>query len=215
MTQVHELPDLTHPKSNFSPPHGRSDSDEVTIIETSQTRDPFKFIPLLLSHRKAICERVSLILRKNVIPASQVGEDLGTHFPRVNKIKGDGNCLFRALCMAVTGWETGHMKIRQLVCDHINEVRPYNSKDASSDPGYLNESKMRKDAVFRIDVEIFSSAQVLSTNIYVYHKYGSNGLKWLHFPCVHGSSSWKNAIYLDNHTGNGITGHFDYVTGLK
>ena len=40
-------------------------------------------------------------------------------------------------------------------------------------------------------------------------------MKWLYFPCVHGSGNWKNAIYLDNRTGNGITGHFDYVTGLR
>ena len=52
-----------------------------------------------------------------------------------------------------------------------------NSKDASSGPGYLIESKMRNDAVFGTDVEIFSAAQVLSTDMYVYHKYGSNGLK--------------------------------------
>ena len=215
MTQIHELPDLTPHESKSSPPDGGSDSDKVTILETGETQDPFKFIPLLLSHRKAICERVSLILWKDDIPASQVSKNLGTCFPRVNKIKGDGNCLFRALCMAVTGWETEHMKIQQLVCDHINEVGPYNSKDSSAGPGYLNESQMRKDAIYGTDVEIFSAAQVLSTDKYVYHKYGSNGLKCLHFSCIHGSGSWKNAIYFDNHTGKGVTGHFDYMTGLK
>ena len=69
--------------------------------------------------------------------------------------------------------------------------------------------------VYGTDVEIFSAAQVLSTDIYVYHRYGDNGLKWLYFPCVHGSGNWKNAIYLDNRSGNGVNGHFNYVTGLK
>ena len=50
MTQVHELPDLTPNKSNSSPPHGRSDSNKVTILETGEAWDQFKFIPLLLSH---------------------------------------------------------------------------------------------------------------------------------------------------------------------
>ena len=76
-------------------------------------------------------------------------------------MKGDGNCLFRALCLAIIGWEIGYLKIQQLVCNHINEVGPYNSKDISSGPGYLRESKMCNDAVFGTDVEIFSAAQVL------------------------------------------------------
>ena len=189
-------------------------SSDIQITDVKEGND-FKFNPLQLNHRRAICERVSLILRKTTMAHSQVGESLETREPRVTHVKGDGNCLFRALCVAVTGWETGHMKIRQLVCDHINDVGPYNSKESSDGPIYLRDNKMRKDAVFGTDVEIFSAAQVLSTDIYVYHKYGENGLKWLYFPCVHGSGNWRNAIYLDNRTGNGVTGHFDYVTGLK
>ena len=73
---------------------------------------------------------------------------------------------------------------------------------------------MRKEIIFGTDVELFSAAQVLSTDIYVFHKYGES-MKWLYFLCVHGSGNWKNTIYLDNCTGNGITGHFDYVTGLR
>ena len=193
---------------------GGSDSD-VTVIKTQEAGDEFIFLPLLLCHRKAVCDRVSLILWKTDMHHSQVGEKLGSREPRVIRIKGDGNCLFRGLCMVVTGWETGHMKLRQLMCDHINDIGPYNSKSSSDGPAYLRETRMRCDAVFGTDVELFSTAQVLSTDIYVYHRYGSNGLKWLHFPRVHGSGNWKNAIYLDNRTGNGVTGHFDYVTGLK
>ena len=212
MLKVNELPDLTpsHTENIDS-----SDSDDLTIISKQPAGEDFTFLSLLYSNRKAVCNRVSLILRKMNIPHSQVSEKLLTREPCVTKVKGDGNCLFQALCLAITRWETRHLKIRQLVCNHIHEVGPYNSKDATSGPGYLRKSKMHNDAVFGTDVEIFSAAQVLLTDIYVYHKYGSNGLQWLHFPCIHGSGSWKNAIYLDNHTGNGVTGHFDYVTGLK
>ena len=212
MMKVNELPDLT-PSPTL--PIDTSDSDDITVLGSQPAGDDFTFLPLMYANRQAVCKRVSLIMRKTNIPHSQIGEKLSTREPRVTKIKGDGNCLFRALCLAITGWETGHLKIRQLVCDHIQEVGPYSSRDSSEGPSYLQESGMRKDTVFGTDVEIFSAAQVLSTDIYVYHKYGTNGLKWLYFPCVHGSGSWKNAIYLDNRTGNGITGHFDYVTGLK
>ena len=212
-----ELPDLnvTDKKSpeKEKPENGDSSDSDIQVLH-SKEGDSFEFHPLQLNHRKAISQRVSVILRKTEMAHSQVGEKLYTREPRVSKVKGDGNCLFRALCVAVTGWETGHGKIRQLVCEHINDVGPYNSKDASAGPAYLRDSRMKEDTVFGTDVEIFSAAQVLSTDIYVYHKYG-NGLKWLYFPCVHGSGNWKNAIYLDNRTGNGVTGHFDYVVGLK
>ena len=220
------LPDLPEKVSTLEKPGDSSEvskkekcensdsSDSDIQVLGSKEGDSFEFHPLHLHHRKSICQRVSLIMRKTEMAHSQVGEKLEKREPRVARVKGDGNCLFRALCVAITGWETGHMKIRQLVCDHIIDVGPYNSKDASDGPQYLKDSGMRKDTVYGTDVEIFSAAQVLSTDIYVYHKYG-NCLKWLYFPCVHGSGNWKNAIYLDNRTGNGITGHFDYVVGLK
>ena len=216
------LPDLTETKdqnvrkeSLFTCDDSPNSSDsDVAILDVKEGKS-FKFLPLQYNNRKAICDRIALIIRKTEMGHSQVGESLDTREPRVTCVKGDGNCLFRALCVGVTGWETGHMKIRQLVCDHINDVGPYNSKDASDGPRYLSDSHMRKDAVYGTDVEIFSAAQVLSTDIYVYHRYGDNGLKWLYFPCVHGSGNWRNAIYLDNRSGNGVNGHFDYVTGLK
>ena len=123
-----------------------SDSDDVAILEVKQ-QSSFKFLPLQYNQRKAVCERISIIIRKTEMAHSQVGENLHTREPRVTRVKGDVNCLFRALCVGITGWETGQMKIRQLVCDHINDVGPYNSKDASDGPRYLRETGMRKDAV--------------------------------------------------------------------
>ena len=127
--KVNELPDIT--------PDGNETSDSnITVLKVEQSGEDFTFLPLVLTQRKAVCDRVSLIMCKTNIPHSQVGEKLGTREPRVTRIKGDGNCLFRGLSMAVTGWETGHLKIRQLVCDHINDVGPYNSKDVSDGPKY-------------------------------------------------------------------------------
>ena len=73
---------------------------------------------------------------------------------------------------------------------------------------------MKCAKVFGTDVEIIAAVQVLGTDIYVYHTYGSS-LKWLRFPCKHSSGVQSGgAIYLDNRTRDGNTGHFDYVLGL-
>ena len=100
MMKVNELPNIS----------------DITVLKVEQSGEDFTFLPLILTQRKTVCDRVSLIMRKTNIPHSQVGEKLGTREPRVTRIKGDGNGLFRGLSMAVTGWETGHLKIRQLVC---------------------------------------------------------------------------------------------------
>ena len=210
---VEKTVDVNNPEPSVLPDLP-SDTDSDLAITDVKEGNSFKFIPLLVNQRKAVCQRIGLEMRKTNMAHSQVGENLESRVPRVTRVKGDGNCLFRALAVATTGWEIGHLRIRDLVCDHIHDVGPYNSKDASDGPLYLRQTRMRKETVFGTDVELFSAAQVLSTDIYVFHKYGES-MKWLYFPCVHGSGNWKNAIYLDNRTGNGITGHFDYVTGLR
>ena len=113
--------------------------------------------------------------------------------------------------MAVTGWEVGHLLIRKLVCDNINSVGPYTKNIEGKT--YLSQSKMKTSTTFATDVEIMAAAQVLGTDIYVYHTYGDK-LRWLRFACVH-SMMTNSSIYLDNRYGNGKTGHFDYVTGLN
>ena len=88
----------------------------------------------------------------------------------MKSILGDGNCLFCALSVAMTGWETSHLAFCQLICEHILEVGPYTNNDPSK---YLNETKMRSLKVFGTDVEIIAAAQIIGCDIYVYHTYGN------------------------------------------
>ena len=109
--------------------------------------------------------------------------------------------------MVTTGWETSHLYIRQLICEYISDVGTYTKEDPVK---YLRELKMKCAKVFGTDVEIMAAAQVLGTDIYVYHTYGSS-LRWLRHSLGVQSGG---AIYLDNRTGDGNTRHFDYVLGL-
>ena len=89
------LPDLT------------SDTDsDVTITDVNE-KNGFKFVPLLFNQRKAVCQRINLIIRKTDMGHSQVGEMLKAREPRVMRVKGDGNCLFRSLAVATTGMGSG------------------------------------------------------------------------------------------------------------
>ena len=137
---------------------------------------------------------------------------MGTHSPKVRSIKGDGNCIFRAVSVGLMGWEVGHLKIRQMVCLHITTYGTYTCE--SEGKYYVNQNKMKVSAMYVTDVEIMAAAQIFGVDIYVYHTYGGT-LGWLRFPCKHMSgSASSNAIYLDNRYGDGKTGHFDFVISI-
>ena len=187
-----------------------SDGSDCEIVQSVQNSD-FTFDPLTPNVRTAICDSLSMPFHKADLKHENIGEKLFNRNPKVKRILGDGNCLFRGLAVVTTGWETSHLYIRQLICEYISDVGTYNKEDPVK---YLRESKMKCGKVFGTDVEIMAAAQVLGTDIYVYHIYGSS-LKWLRFPCKHSSGVQSGgAIYLDNRTGDGNTGHFDYVLGL-
>ena len=84
-------------------PDLQSDTDSDLAITDVKEGNSFKFIPLLVNQRKAVCQRTGLQMRKTNMAHSQVGENLDSRVPRVTCVKGDGNCLFRALAVATTG----------------------------------------------------------------------------------------------------------------
>ena len=89
MLKVNKLLDLTPScTENFD----SSDSDDLTIMSEQHAGEDFTFLPLIYSNRKAVCNRVSLIMRKTNIPHSQVAEKLLAQEPCVTRVKGDGNC---------------------------------------------------------------------------------------------------------------------------
>ena len=187
-----------------------SDGSDCEIVQSVQNSD-FTFNPLTPNVRKAICDRLSMPFHKADLKHENIGKKLFNRNPKVKRILADGNCLFRGLTVATTGWETCHLYIRQLICEYISDVGTYTKEDPVK---YLRESKMKCAKDFGTDVEIMAAAQVLGTDIYVYHTYGSS-LKWLRYQCKHSSGVQSGgAIYLDNRTGDGNTGHFDYVLGL-
>ena len=191
-------------------------SDEDIMIVREYNPEAIFFRPLELEHQKTICTKLKLTLRNKNMIHTEVGYrlDLEQYAPKIRRVRGDGNCLFRALSVAVTGYETAHAKIRQLICSHIELFGTLdNSGDGSR---YLEESGMSEETTWGTDIEIYAAAQVLTTDIYVYHKYGSQR-KWLLFPCISlGSFAKKvHSIYLDNRSGDGNYGHYDYVTGIN
>lgn len=122
------------------------------------------------------------------------------------RIKGDGNCFFRACAQVLTGHQTSHLRVRQLVVQYIR-------LHVEGGTAYVNNSKMNQLGTYATDVEMDACAQVFKCDIFCYHKWGTQGLKWLKFPC-RAKDKFSQSIYLDNRNGTGKDGHFEVVIGF-
>ena len=90
------------------------------------------------------------------------------------EIKGDGNCLFRAISAAVTGKENDHRAVRLAIINFMTASQ--NSEKFSKNllpsyyavEQYLSSSRMDIDRTWGTDVEISVAATMLQVTIYVF-----------------------------------------------
>ena len=152
-------------------------SDEIQIVST----DPpavRTFRPLNIESQKKLCD--ILAIETSHISEVYVGgpnESVLTSPAHTHSIIGDGNCLFRAVSFAVTGSEEHHLHIRHCACGHMKSL----GRKMSSVIGgqtvvdYLRQTRMYQSATWGSQVELFTLAHLLKTDIYSYSK---NGHVW-------------------------------------
>ena len=92
----------------------------------------------------------------------------------LNKIQGDGNCLFRALCKSTFGNESMHLEVRQYVWDYMIEHRERFSEFIENDISideYL--SKMLLDGEWGGHAELVAFSEIYNVSIQVFDSIGS------------------------------------------
>ena len=194
-------------EENNLTPEDNPAPDNISIPSVDSNDDIHsQFWPLTDSERRTLCNELHLSWL-GPVRHIRIGERLLGPPSRRKVIGGDGNCLFRALCYAITGSEQDHLTIRFLICQHIRLNKTYTGMNGLK---YLEKSRMEKPMVNGTDMELMAAANMLATDIYVFHRWGSQGLKWLLYS---NADRFGPGIYLDNRMGNGRDGHFDYVLG--
>jgi hypothetical protein len=83
-------------------------------------------------------------------------------------VLGDGNCLFRAVALLISGSEDAHGRLRQVVCDYISNFHTYFAVTAN----YVAESKMGEHGTWGTDMELAALSCILGCNIFVYTTVG-------------------------------------------
>lgn len=167
---------------------------------------PLTFCPPSESWQRHTCERLKLTFRNYVDYSGHETVFLNCDQPgSVEPMVPDGNCLFRAICFAITGSQYDFQEVRAKICqfmlDHAEAYFNRNVFDANKGihnvVQYLKISKMLDDKVWGTDQEIIAASSWLKIPIFVYTKYGSTWL-WSRMPCMRDrvNDDFQAAIYL-------------------
>ena len=131
------------------------------------------------------------------------------------RILGDGNCLFRALSHVITGRQVYHAQGRNKIINHMTSIENFLVPHLNTSlECYLHKTRMAQSGVWGTDIEIVIASSLLSTDIFVYTKFGDT-YKWQKFSrtMLGGQKPENNcSIYL-NHT-NSVKSSIKTSTGI-
>lgn len=85
----------------------------------------------------------------------------------------DGNCLFRAFALIITGTQEEHFAVRNAILKHMREIEHLLLKCLitahDNVEAYIQSTAMDQDGTWGTEVEILTMSHLLQTNIYTFH----------------------------------------------
>ena len=137
----------------------------------------------------------------------------------IHAVKGDGNCLFRALSLAFTGTQQQHDIIRNYIVNHtlhVNLRTPMERLFTGSNRNYNKHlHEMQKIGEWGTDLEIIAAAHLFNCSIICVTRLNNTSRLWLqhfspHFAIdqVCTSLCQHETLYIVNYTGS----HYDLAT---
>ena len=198
---------------SYGPKHINDPCVEVKCVFENKVDNEFIFNPNTQNSQNFMCSLIGLpLMSKHKIQHPKM---IKNSCPaKIHKITGDGNCLFRALSYAITGRQIYHGLIRQKILNHMREIEnllyPHMNMPVEI---YFAQSGMSNNAVWGTDVEILAASSLLSTDIYVQSKVGSE-LRWHKFSKsnLDGTHPQNDAAIYLQHT-NDV--HYDVVLDVS
>lgn len=207
--QIHERDNSR--QSNFVEISQRDDSIVFLSEEKARSPNVFSSDELLTEIvRKEICKELDLVFTdKEQHSNMSIIEIDGTKL-HCRNIKGDGNCLFRAVSYCVSGSEDNHDAIRQATCRHLLEnecvFESLQRNVNMSMNEYLQMSHMNESGTWATEMEIIGIAALFKINVYTF-SFG----QWLLYSGRHLNSEFVNnrgSIFLHHLNGN----HYNVIS---
>jgi len=117
-------------------------------------------------------------------------------------IKGDGNCLFRAILYSLIGEDTGYKSLRKDVCNFIiANKEKYKSYFVHDEKGLISEmKKMKKNGIWGTNLELYAASEMLHFNFEVFNSADFS----LYCSCEHFSDfptiylEYENSIHFNS-----------------
>ena len=134
---------------------------------------------VLASFAENMCSVVGLQLVKGNHDHNEKPLDIGLdQAPSIpGCIQGDGNCLFRAVAQEITGSQEDHAALRVLVTSYMTHNPTQlscNLKSSERMENYLKRTKLDRQKVWATKVEIYATANLLGTTIFMYCPSGTS-----------------------------------------
>ncbi|XP_033760253.1 OTU domain-containing protein 1-like [Pecten maximus] len=117
-------------------------------------------------------------------------------------IRADGNCFFRAISAIITGSESDHLRVRELITKHISD-HPDMYRTFLMSRGGMSEylTNMRRPKEWATDVEILATATMLKSVVEVFFPCrikGTTEYRWQTFKPLDNLDISHPAIYICN-----------------
>ena len=149
----------------------------------------------------------------NIINNAENIKDLKTKY-YIDKITGDGNCLFYSLSKMIFGNDSYYKAIRQIICDYYENSNVLDNLYETEDDKKEYIAKMRKDKEYGSVLEIQAFSHIFKIRIYQYTRYindegGKKNNEDKITKVIIGEQYDGNfGIILDNYKNNEMLNHF-------
>ena len=146
----------------------------VRIRTRNEIPSRYRYNPVTPEWQRQACQLLGLqfVCDNGYVPG---GSAISLTYPRtVQRIQGDGNCLYRALVYAITGSESQHYRLRCLIVEHLRsltgteqELRLHGSLIGNYDTveEYIVHSQMDQLGSWGSEVEMALLAHRLGINV--------------------------------------------------
>ncbi len=135
----------------------------------------------------------------------------------IHKIKGDGNCFFRAISYAISGTEVNHVQLRTDVGNHMlnscSKFQGFLRDGFDSVQDYIMRQRIFDVGTWATEVEIMAMAHMLQIYIYTYDDVYK---KWYRFSAesIDGSENIDEMTRLGIYLNHANRVHYDIVLSV-
>ena len=116
-------------------------------------------------------------------------------------MRGDENCLFRALSFISFGVQSYHKSVKETLVSFMEENQILFAKVENTPMGQcLSVSKMKELGTWGTELEILAFSSLCNTTVYVYCNCGGQGclMRWLPYKSLTGHQTNYPCLYLVN-----------------